>query len=166
MVIGPDVTCEMRADQADEVDALLRAAFPGPEEAELVRALRRDGAMWAEFVQPWAGKVGAYAAISRMVAPQGWGALAPDGGQRNFWRFGTRIVSMIAQSVNLGIGRIESPRTLVVLGEPAFYERCTFCRSRAARLRSAYPLSHLMIARPGDDIPEETLIYPAAFESV
>ena len=65
-----------------------------------------------------------------------------------------------------GIGRSDSPRTLVVLGEPAFYERCTFSRSRAARLRSAYPLSHLMIARPGDDIPEETLIYPEAFEGV
>ena len=77
MVVGPDVTREMRPGEAEEVDALLRAAFPGPEEAELVRALRRDGAMMWEFVQPWAGRIGAYAAISRMVEPAGWGCLAP-----------------------------------------------------------------------------------------
>ena len=77
MVLGPDVTREMRAGEDGEVDALLRAAFPGPEEAALVRALRRDGAMVAEFVLPWAGRIGAYAAVSRMVEPAGWGCLAP-----------------------------------------------------------------------------------------
>ena len=183
MVIGPDFIREMRPDEADEVDALLRAAFPGPEEAGLVRALRRDGAMVAEMVLPWADRIGSYAAISRMVAPRGWGALAPvavrpewqrgalfDGGTGSgsieHWRFGTRLVRMIAGFLLAAGHESRFPDTIVVVGAPAFYERCGFSRARAARLNTRYPLSNMMIARPGDDTPEDTLVYPAAFDTL
>lgn len=180
MVVGPDVLQEMRPEQADEVDALLRAAFPGPEEAELVRVLRREGAMACEMVLPWAGRIGGYAAVSRMVAPQGWGclapvavrpewqrgALAPPGMRKGPWRIGTRLVSMMVQAVGAPAREPRLPGTLVVLGEPEFYERCGFSRVRAQRLTSPYPLSHMMIARAGDDVPEATLVYPAAFAGV
>ncbi len=179
MVVGPDFAREMRPGEAEEVDALLRAAFGGPDEAELVRALRRDGAMWAEMVLPW-GRIGAYAAVSRMVAPAGWGCLAPvavlpewqrgalwrgrrEDGWKEDWRFGTRLVSMIVESILHNAGNPRAPQTLVVLGEPGFYERCGFSLARAQRLTSPYPLSHTLIARPGNDVPEERLVYPAAF---
>lgn len=193
MVVGPDVTREMRADEADEVDALLRAAFPWPGEADLVRALRRDGAMAWEFVQPWAGRIGAYAAISRMVAPEGWFCLAPvavlpewqrgalgrlpDGQVRGAFRFGTRLVSAIADLFNDSAG-IEARRralagqdnatapVLVVLGDPAFYGRCGFSRERAARLVTPYPVDHTLLAGPGTDVPAVTLVYPAAFDGL
>jgi putative acetyltransferase len=185
LVVGPDFVRGMRAGEEDAVDTLLRAAFPGPEEAGLVRALRRDGAMLSEAVVPWRDRIGAYAAISRMVAPQGWACLAPvavqpewqrgalwktsiDRGPKEDWQFGTRLVSALTMQFVETWPRLPNgyPTTLVVLGEPAFYERCGFSRARAARLTSPYPLSHMMIARRGDDVPEETLVYPSAFAGV
>ena len=138
MVIGPDVR-EMRANDQDEVDALLCAAFPGPEEVALVRNLRADGAMVSERVMRWQDRIGAYAGISRMVAPEGWFALAPvavlpewqDGAlgrdrpeMEPYVRFGTRIVRQTAQMftefshlLRWTKGTGQTP-TLVVLGNP------------------------------------------------
>jgi putative acetyltransferase len=186
MVIGPDVG-EMRSEDHDEVDALLRAAFPGPEEAALVRQLRADGAMVSERVMRWQGRIGAYAGISRMVAPDGWFALAPvavlpewQGGalgrekpeMQPYFRFGTRIIRQTAQLFTefshliLWTKGTGLTPTLVVLGKPSFYARCGFSSGRAARLVSGYPVKNLLIARPGDDVPDERLVYPRAFDAV
>jgi putative acetyltransferase len=188
MVVGPDHMRVMRPEEEAEVDALLRVAFPGLEEAELVRALRADGAMLAEIVTPWEDRIGAYAGISRMVAPEGWFALAPvavlpewqngvlgirDGDEslRHFYRFGTRLVRMLAEMFNGSVvpnlfRQSDGSPTLVVLGKPSFYARCGFSSERAAQLVSDYPVDHLLIARAGNDSPEETLVYPAAFDGV
>lgn len=193
MAAGPDVTRAMRAEEEGDVDALLRAAFPGPDEAALVRALRRDGAMVREFVQPWAGRIGAYAAISRLVAPEGWFCLAPvavlpewqrgalgrlpDGQVRGEFRFGTRLVSGIAALFN-DSGGVEARNRasagqslarapmLVVLGDPGFYGRCGFSQARAARLETRYPVDHLLLAGPGEDVLAVRLVYPAAFDGL
>jgi putative acetyltransferase len=179
MAIGPDVST-MRPSDVEEVDALLRAAFPGPEEAALVRDLRADGAMVSERIVRWQGRIGAYAGISRMVAPEGWFALAPvavlpesqNGAlgrdqpeMQPYYRFGTRIVRQTATDY-IEHGHLFRPElkpkdgraTLVVLGKPSFYARCGFSLERAARLTSPYPVAHTLIARAGDDIPEETLV--------
>ena len=174
MVVGPDVTRRLRPGEEAEVDALLRAAFPGPDEAALVQRLRDQGAMAWEFVQPWKGRIGGYAAISRMVAPEGWYCLAPvavwpewqGGALGQSFHFGTRLVSAIADQFNDPHGLEPEARTLVVLGKPSFYARCGFSLERAARLHSPWPVDHTLIARPGDDVPEETLVYPAAFDGL
>ncbi|MDZ4088547.1 MAG: N-acetyltransferase [Tabrizicola sp.] len=184
MVIGPDFSREMRSGEEGEVDALLRAAFPGPEEAKLVRDLRASGQMVAEMVTPWQDRIAAYAAVSRMVAPEGWICLAPvavwpewqrgalgrnDGDSRpNPYHFGTRLVSMLVTVVrNSSVFSIGSATpTLVVLGKPSFYARCGFSLERAERLTSPYPIANTLIARSGDDTPEATLVYPAAFDGV
>jgi putative acetyltransferase len=77
MVIGPDTLRGVTEAQFDEVDALLRDAFPTDDEARLVRQLRADGEMLYEFQKPWMGKIGGYFALSRMQAPEGWVCLAP-----------------------------------------------------------------------------------------
>jgi putative acetyltransferase len=187
MVSGPDVS-EMRRGEEAEVEALLLAAFPGPEEARLVRDLRADGAMVSERVMRWQGRIGAYAGISRMVAPEGWYALAPVAvlpewqngalgrdrpGMESDYRLGTRIVQQTA-SMFIEFGHrlreelqpTDRKPTLVVLGKPSFYARCGFSLERAARLTSPYPIANTLIARAGDDVPEETLVYPAAFDGV
>lgn len=182
MALGPDVT-EMRPTDADEVEALLKAAFPGPEEAALVRALRADGAMVMEHVMRVKDRIGAYAGISRMIAPEGWFALAPvavlpewqNGAlaqDRPYLRLGTRIVRQMTSLfiehpgiLRKGLGIASTP-TLVVLGKPSFYARCGFSQPRAARFGGPYPQDHTLIARSGDDSPVGTLIYPPAFSGV
>ena len=169
MVVGSDVARQMRADEVEAVDVLLRAAFPGPEEAALVRQLRADGAMVAEFVMGGAVDL-AYAAISRMEAPEGWLCLAPvavtPAAQGR--RIGSRLVRLVVEAVRGGIlpKAGDDLPTLVVLGEPSFYTRAGFSLERAARLTSPYPISHTLIARAGDDVPERQLIYPPAFGNV
>lgn len=181
MVMGPDSVREMRVDEQPEVDALLRAAFPTGDEADLLLKLRGDGVMWAEVVLPWQGKIGAYAGISRMVAPVGWGCVAPvavlpawqDGALApapelaRQYRFGSRLMAWLPELVRLkasaqGADK-DIPSTLVVVGKPSFYARAGFSQARAAGLTSEYPLEYTLIARVGDDVPRETLIYPAAF---
>lgn len=121
MVIGPDTARNALPEEFDEIDALLEAAFDRRAEADLVRRLRQDGSMAWETVMPWYDRgrglrrIGAYAAISRMVAPANWfclgpvavwpawqnGALAltedsaPAKDLQTYFRFGSRLVGLV-----------------------------------------------------------------------
>lgn len=137
-------------------------------------------------------RIGGYMTISRMLAPLNWfclgpvavlpawqnGALAPDDRNRGSFRFGSRLVREYAESfahgrdwhtealVRAGLLHGDEPPTLVVVGKPSFYARVGFSLERAARLTSPYPIKNTLIARPGDDVPELELVYPAAFAGV
>ncbi len=158
----------------EEIDALLRASFGGPEEAVLIERLRFDGATWHEMIMDHDGHVAAYYALTRMVAPRGWACLAPVAVRPEWqrgalarpdndapWQIGTDLTRSLVHPVDSGAP--DMPGTVVVLGEPAFYRRTGFSSERAAQLRSPYPIAHTLIARPGTDQPDETLVYPAAF---
>ena len=67
------------------------------------------------------------------------------------------MVGMITEWARL------SKKTIVVLGEPGFYARNGFSSERAAQLTSPYPISHTLLAGPGETAPTETLVYPKAF---
>ncbi|MEM0990889.1 MAG: N-acetyltransferase [Pseudomonadota bacterium] len=175
----------------EAVDALLRAAFGGADEANLIRRLRADGDMWFEWQTPWHGEMAGYLAVSRMRAPQGWGCLAPvavrpewqrgrlvelyghtvvpaTGADARYpWRIGSRLISMLRHLIDdrLSMQNADLPSTLVVLGEPSFYERGGFSLAQTQGLTSPYPLSHTLLLRGDDDVPEETLVYPAAFDA-
>lgn len=183
MVVGPDLARRPRPEEHDEIDALLRAAFGRAAEAELVRRLRADGDMWWEAVKPWAGVIGAYAALSRMREPEGWACLAPLAVLPRFqngasgpwseassgaWRLGSRLASEVADLTTLS-GSFEDrrrmPAAIVVLGSVPFYERAGFSAARAANLRSPHPIGSTLLAAPGDDAPEATLVYPSAFDA-
>lgn len=197
MAVGPDSARQVKPEQWGEVDALLEAAFGRRDEVKLVHRLRADGCMVEELGLSWRDgqaaqtRIGAYAAMSRMVAPANWfclapvavwpdwqnGALGPEGRLRNSFRFGSRLVGMVAMVFDdlnfirramgkAGLLQGDEPPTLVVLGKPSFYSRAGFSLERAARLKSPYPVDHTLIARPGDDVPEAELIYPAAFDGV
>ncbi len=159
MPAGPDFMRPLRAGEEDIAEALLKAAFPGPAEAGLVRALRAAGQMELEMVLPWGAGLAGYLALSRLTAPADWLALAPVAIAPDWQgqRWGTRFVTGVAKLAAI------KGQTLVVLGKPSFYTRCGFSHPRAARLTSPYGANHTLIARPGQDIPEERLIYPAAF---
>lgn len=161
----PPLPDHMRAARASDhaaVDILLRAAFPGPDEAALVQALRAKGEIDMELVLPDETGVAGYLALSRMAAPMGWVCLAPVA-IAPAWQgrgLGQRLVKAALKLTQI------KGQSVVVLGDPVFYTRCGFSRPRAARLSTPYSADHTLIARPGDDIPEDTLRYPSAFDGV
>lgn len=159
MVMSPDFLREMRRGEEPAVDALLRAAFNGAEEAELVKALRRSGDMAGEQVMAADGDIVAYLALSRMSAPKGWLCLAPVAVHPDWQgrRIGRRMVGLISEWARI------SGTTVVVLGQVPFYERAGFSATRAAQLSSPYPVDHTLLAGPGTDAPKATLTYPRAF---
>ena len=162
IVIGPDFMRVAKLADHAAVEALLVRAFGGPDEAGLVAGLRAAGAMEAEFVMPWEHGIVGYLAFSRLVAPEGWLALAPVAVAPEWQgrRLGVRLVSMAVQLMAL------RGATVVVLGKPSFYGRCGFSNARAAGLRAPYRNANLLIARAGEDVPEVEVIYPAAFAGV
>lgn len=143
----------------DMVDALLRAAFEGEAEAELVRALRADRDLATEIVYQEFGQLLGYAALSWMRAPDGWLCLAP--------------VAVSPEHQNRGIGSKvlklaiawakERDLTIVVLGDRDYYGKRGFSSKRAANLTAPYPVEHLLLAGPGQNAPASRLIYPVAF---
>lgn len=159
MVIGPDYMRAMRTAEADQVDALLRQAFADDSEARLVRDLRAAGQIEMELVLPWEGEVLGYLALSRLVAPQGWLALAPVA-IAPAWqgrRLGARLVAMTMKLVAI------RAQSVVVIGKPSFYARAGFSVVRAAGLRTPYPAQVTGFAGPGDDAPQAEVTYPDAF---
>ena len=147
----------MRAGEEAQIDALLREAFGGADEAALVSALRKSGAMAGEQVVAEGGRVVGYLALSAMVAPKGWLCLAPVAvaADRQGRGIGRRMVRFVA-------GWAEAAgQTLVVLGDPAFYGRCGF--RAAAGLTSPYPIESTLVAGPANAPEGTALVYPKAF---
>ena len=163
-MIGRAEFCrEMRRGEEPAVAALLRAAFGGDDEAKLVEALRKSGAMAGEMVLPGEeDRILGYYALSAFVRPAGWLCLAPVAihpelqGQNH----GKRMIGQ------LGAWARATGNTIVVLGQPEFYAKCGFSVERAARLTSPYPVTHTLLIGPGEDAPAETLVYPKAFGPV
>lgn len=155
----PEFSREMRRGEEAAVDVLLQRAFGGDDEVRLVHALRQSGAVAGEVVLPFQGGVVGYYALSNMRAPKGWLCLAPVAIDPD-WQgggHGRRLVGMLAEWAR------RSGTYVTVLGQVAFYERAGFSAARAERLTSPYPVSHTLIAGPGEDAPEAELIYQAAF---
>ena len=157
----PEFARDMKRGEEAQVDALLRAAFGGPEEAELVAKLRKARLIAGEQVMPMGGRIVGYYALSYMVKPKGWlclahVAIAPDVQRRGY---GKRMIGMLTEWARI----TQTP--VVVLGEPAFYEKAGFSRNGAAALTSPYPSDHTMVCGLAG-APAHDLIYPSAFNGV
>jgi putative acetyltransferase len=130
----------MPADHA-AVRSLLQAAFPSAAEADLVEALRTDGAMLCELVDEAEGAIDGYLAASAMQAPAGTAGLGPV------------AVSTAAQGLGKGSALIRAAlsrlheggsRAVFVLGEPGFYGRFGFSVRIAEAFASPYPKAFMM----------------------
>ena len=158
----PSFQRPMNPGEEQAVERLLQRAFKGSAETQLVRKLRKSRQIAGEMVVPGEGGIVGYYALSRMVEPKGWLALAPVAIDPD-WQgqgIGRRMVGMAAEWARL------SRTVIVVLGAVPFYERAGFSAARATRLASVYPGHALLLAGPGVDAPEKTLIYPASFDGV
>ncbi|MEL7256047.1 MAG: N-acetyltransferase [Pseudomonadota bacterium] len=154
-----DFVRPMQPGEEDAVDALLKTSFQGDAEAGLVQALRKAGDMAGEMVLPMGGEIIGYYALSAMRSPASWLALAPiaihpDHQGRGH---GRRMLGQLSAWAKA------SGQWVVVLGEPAFYTRAGFDLGRAAKLTSPYPITHTLLAGPGEDVPKMALQYPKAF---
>lgn len=162
MVIGPDFARELRAGEEQQVDGLLQAAFDSPAEAKWVRKLRKAGVIAGETVLPWEGEIVGYFALSRLVKPKGWLCLAPVAIKPELQRrgYGKRMIGMLTEWSRL------SKTPVVVLGEPAFYEKAGFSAAKAAALTSPYPIENTMVAGLEKPAAPQELVYHTAFERV
>ena len=180
MIIGPDVSRDARPEERDEIDALLRAAFGRPDEAQIVVRLREDSDLLTEAVKPWQGVHRRIRGVVMDEEPSGWACLAPLAvlprmqrgaaatvqSQRHHYAIGTRLVSQIADLTLHSPHPPEGlPDTIVVPCNGAFFQRAGFSSDRARHLASAHPTVGFSIARYGDDVPRETLVFPPALEA-
>jgi putative acetyltransferase len=147
------------------IRAVEAAAFGRDDEADLVEALRADGAVLAELVFEDGGGVVGHILFSalRTDPPKAVAALAP--------------VAVSPQAQGRGAGSalcragIETCRQLgqdavLVLGEPAYYARFGFSAEAARTVRTVY--SHLpafmaLALKPDALEPLLKAEYPAAF---
>lgn len=158
----PSFQRPMNPEEEPAVERLLQRAFKGSDEAQLVRKLRKSRQIAGEMVVPGEEGIVGYYALSRMVEPKGWLALAPVAIDPD-WQgrgIGKRMVGMTAEWAKL------SKTMIVVLGAMPFYERAGFSAAWAARLTSPYPVEHLLLAGPGVDAPEKALVYPSSFDGL
>ena len=154
----PEFAREMRRGEEAAVDVLLRAAFAGEAEVQLVHKLRKSKAIAGEQVLPMGDRIVGYYALSHMVAPKGWLCLAPVAiapelqGQGH----GRRMIGMLTEWARL------TKTPVVVLGDPAFYARAGFSSELARDLTSPYPIKDTLVV--GVETPTHgQLIYPPAF---
>jgi putative acetyltransferase len=158
----PSFQRPMNPGEEQTVERLLQRAFKGSAEARLVRKLRKSRQIAGEMVVPGEEGIVGYYALSRMVEPKDWLALAPVAIDPA-WQgsgIGRRMVGMAAEWARL------SKTIIVVLEAVPFYERAGFSPARAAKLVSTYPADHLLLAGPGTDTPEKTLVYPSSFDGL
>lgn len=160
---APQFTRDMHPGEEGAVDALLRTAFAGAAEADLVRKLRKSRVIAGESVMPMGDRIIGYYALSYMVKPKGWLCLAPVAIHPDMQRrgYGKRMIGMLTEWARL------TGTPVVVLGEPAFYEKAGFDRALAQNLRSPYPVVQTMVA--GVKAPPAAgteLIYPGAFDGL
>jgi putative acetyltransferase len=136
-VIVRDENSEDRA----QVRLVNEAAFGRPDEADLVDALRNEGAVLASLVAEIDGRAVGHILFSRMwIETAGERvpavALAP--------------VAVLPEHQRLGIGRkliergldflrTQAERIVIVLGEPEYYSRFGFSTEKARLLASPFP---------------------------
>ena len=138
------------ADDAEAVDALLRAAFPSDAEARLVRKLRADGDAEVEFLADAEGTVVGYVMLSRMREPSGTLGLAPVATAEAHRRQG--IAASLIESA-LAQATANEWRGVFVLGDLGYYERFGFENEAAAPFETPYPGEHVGLAILDEDEP-------------
>ncbi len=154
-----------RAEPGDHaaIDALLRAAFAGPAEAELMAALRHEGAVLSEWVAiEDHGVLGQVAMSAAEVAGRPVAALAPlavaDGARRQ--GIGAALVRAALSQCGAA--------AVLVLGDPTYYRRFGFSAPAAAGVTGVPWAGHhafqALVLRPGAPL-EGAIRYAGAFHA-
>jgi len=166
---SPDWTIrpETAAD-ADGIRAVTVAAFPSPEEADLVEALRADSAAWIDglsYVAEVDGTIIGHALLTRChVNGADSLALAPCSVAPEHQRtgVGTAVIRQL-----LDAARDRGEASVIVLGHADYYPRFGFVPASRYGVTASFaaPDEAFMALSLGDgrSVPAGTIAYPPAF---
>lgn len=157
-----------RPGDGDEIDEVVYAAFDRPDEADLVLALREQGAISVSQVAEYEGAVIGHLTMSPVLIDGedlGWLGLAPVSVWPDCQRQGVGS-GMIKEAINAA-NELDWAG-IVVLGEPAFYRRFGFRPARELGLSSPYPgvgdaFMALALKQP---VPRGLVTYHPAFDEL
>lgn len=155
---------EERDGDQRAIRELLVVAFPGPQEADLVDALRSGGDLAISLVAEEQGTVKGYVGFPRLMSPTGALALAPVGVAPGHQ--GRGIGSLLIRE---GIERARhvGGEIIFVVGEPAYYARFGFGLDAAKPFPCTYAGPYFMALQLTDATREPAaVIYPAAFDDL
>lgn len=157
------IRAEAPADHAG-VRKLLVSAFGGVAEADLVEALRREGAIAAALVAEIAGDVCGHIMMSRLRSPPNGLALAPIAVAPARQRQGIGSALMREAIDSAKANRYD---IIFVLGDPDYYRRFGFSVEEAAAFQSPYSGPHFMSLRLAEEATRLGLVgYPVAFDGL
>lgn len=133
------------------VREVLLAAFPGPDEADLVEQLRADGDAAIELVAEDKGRIVGHILFSPVEAPFRALALAPVAvvAERHGQGIGSALIAA-GHSIALEQGW----DAVFVLGEPEYYRRFGYDPALAAGFASPYAGPCFMALALEGDLPE------------
>jgi putative acetyltransferase len=156
------------------IRSVTEAAFPTPDEARIIDALRADPTAWLPGLSlvctDAAGRVTGHAVLSRCTVG-GAPALAlgpcsatPEDQRRGA---GTAVIRAALEAA-----REAGERLVVVLGHPRYYPRFGFLRASTLGIRTSFEVPDealmaldLQAERAGSlaPLPQGVIVYPAAF---
>lgn len=147
-----------RPEDHTGIAGLLRRAFDGDGEAELVTALRPAA---IELVAERDGELQGHILLSPLEAPFRALALAPLAVEP-IWQ-GQGIGSAL---IRRAIADAEGWDAIIVLGDPAYYARFGFSVEEAAGYACAYAGPFLMVLALRDVPATGRIVYPQAFSAL
>jgi putative acetyltransferase len=161
MIIRPE-----RSGDVAEIRDLVRTAFAGEQEAELIDGLRRSGDLLLSLVAEEAGRVIGHVAFSRVwISRNGQrspgASLAPLAVAGECRRRGIGAALVEAGHANL---RAAGEPICFVLGDPAYYGRFDYSIPAAAGFDCVYAGAHFQALALTRDAPTAGAItYATAF---
>lgn len=141
-------------------------AFSGPDEADLVEALRESGDAVIETVAAIDGQVVGHVLISKLQAPDRCLALAPVSVMPSFQKRG--VGSDLIRSA-LDEAKKADWQAMFLLGDPDYYTRFDFDVGGAAKFETVYPKPYFMALelQPGAlEMLSGEIVFAAPFQAL
>ena len=148
------------------IDAILKAAFPGDDEARLVKMLRASDDARYEWVAEDEGVLLGCIMLSAMRKPENCLGLGPVATAPEHQGKGVGS-ALIRHSIEAA--RTDDWRAVFLLGDPAYYGRFGFSVDTAARFKGPYPAEYmqaLALRDGGLDNAGGDYLYAEAFDAL
>ena len=159
MKIHPEQSSDIAA-----IDVLLKEAFTGTQEADLVRALRNANDLIQTLVAKEEDNLIGYVALSQMIEPPCALALAPLAVKPACQRQGIGT-ALIREAIRLA--KNANHDIIFVVGDPNYYEPFGFSLTAAQSFQCKYAGPYFMALRLKNKQPvSNNAIYPNAFEAL